>query len=172
MFLDDAARSPSHPRAQVSALQGIGYALLAVEGRLGAVLDAADDRNTQLERIAAVELLRREPRRTPRQWLSALAWRWWGARRAERLARAWSVTSDGQPAEQETALLAGGEVAVVRQALAEADERHRALGAGHTQGCAQCRDLDPGYCDRHAPEIALADAYGGLWVRLGGGGAS
>jgi hypothetical protein len=170
-MLDDAGRCSTAelPERQVAALQGIGYALLAAGDRLAAVLDAADDRNTQLDRIAdAAGMLRREPRRTPRQWLSGVAWRLRGARRAERLVRSWGVHPDQPPIE--TALLAGDEITLVRQALAEADERHRAISA--SRECAECGRLDPGYCGRHAPEMALADLYGGLRARLAGSDAS
>lgn len=39
------------PDRQLAALQGIGCALLAVEERLSALADAADDRNFQLAQI-------------------------------------------------------------------------------------------------------------------------
>lgn len=165
-FLDDAAGDALSGRreSQPAALQGIGYALLAVGDRLGAVLDAADDRNAQLEQIReAVEMLHREPRLTLRQWLSGLAWRLWGARRLERAWRreaAWR-TPVGTFTEND--------ITIIVQALAEADERHRALGA--STGCAECDQLDPGKCPGHGVEAALADMFGGLWARLTGNDA-
>jgi len=151
--------------SQLTALQGIGYALLAVGDLLGAVLDAADDRNAELGQIReAVEMLHREPRLTLRQWLSGLAWRLWGARRLERAWRreaAW-----GTPAGSFT----DGDITIIVQALAEADERHRALGA--SAGCAECGQFDPGKCPGHGAEAALADVFGGLWARLAGSDVS
>lgn len=156
----------THEHREFCVLRGTGYALLALEERLGALADAADDRNAQLERIReAVEMLHQEPRRTPRQWLSSLAWRWWGARDVERALRrqlAWAQLTAGA--------LTDHDFTVIRLALAEGDERHRALGASN--GCAECGRLDPGKCAEHAPETALADAYGELWARLAGSDAS
>jgi hypothetical protein len=107
---DDAAR-------QLAATRAIGYALLAAGERLGGLLDAADDGSTQLEQIRqAVEMLHREPRLTVRQWFSGLAWRWWGARRAE---RAWRA----QQPPLGTAVLAGEEIALVWQAVKDAAGR-------------------------------------------------
>lgn len=151
MSLDDASpETATGPRelavAQVSALQGIGYALLAAGDRLSAVLDAAGDRNTQLERIAeAVEVLYREPRRTPWRWLRAgvrnLAWRLRGARAA----RAWR------------AQIAAPDGVIVRQALADAAAYRRQ--ARPAEGCADCaggRRLCPEHA--HHDEV-LARGY-------------
>jgi hypothetical protein len=165
--LDEAGHSGStREHREFCALRGIGYALLAIDERLGTLADAADDRNAQLEQIReAVEILHQEPRRTPRQWLSGLAWRWWGARGAERAWRrehAWSQLT--------ASTLTGEDFTVIRLALAEGDERHRALGAGN--GCAECGRLDPGKCAEHAPDAVLADLYGGLRARLAGSDAS
>jgi hypothetical protein len=165
-FLVHPHRQEDDPARQLLALAGIGQALLALDDLLGAVVDAADDRNTQLDRIAdAAGMLRREPRRTPRQWLSGLAWRWWGARRAERAWRRAHVWS-----QLTASTLTDDDFTVIRLALAEGDERHRALGA--SDGCAECGRLDPGKCAEHAPDAALADLYGGLWARLAGSDAS
>lgn len=131
----DEADSPSstHEGRKLDALRGIGWAILALDDRLAAVLDAADDRNTQLEGIAdAVGLLHREPRLSLRQWLSGLAWRWWGARRAE---RAWRGEHAGQP-PLGTAVLAGEEITLVQQALKDA-EGH----SGDERLAAACADL-------------------------------
>jgi hypothetical protein len=166
-FLDEATWDglgyPSaldHAACQVTALRGIGYAVLALEDRLGGLLDAADDSNTQLTEIAgAARDLRPEHRRPVRDWLTRLAWRYWGSWRTGRRQR----TLAACPAPP---VLSAEDDAMVRRALADAAEWRSRRGEG--TGCDGCMTAGPGKCRDHCRDDDLASAYEALRVRRGG----
>lgn len=127
---------------QLAALQGIGYAVLALDERLGGLLDAAEDGSFQLAQIeeAIEDLHPAARRRRVRDLLWRLAWPCRGSRRA------------------------AGRAAPVFTA-ADHDTVLRALADAAASRCWRA-DQD---ADTSVADTELAAGYEELRVRMGGG---
>jgi hypothetical protein len=121
----------THEGRKLNALRGIGWALLAVDDRLGGLLDAAGDVNGRLAAIAAVheEIADAAARVSSAHRPAAGRWRLRGRRRAVPAVPAdGAVLGNGQ-------VLSAAETALVAAAVGEASARRR---SPDTSGCAAC----------------------------------
>jgi hypothetical protein len=177
-YLDDASAEGDgslHSMVQrhLAAMQGIGYAVLAVHDKLGELADAADDSNQRLAEIADV-LAQATPdpadRISWRQRWPLLTWRLWGERRA---ARALGQITDSAA----TTRIGPDDRPVLLQALADAASLRQGTIPGDCMDCASVQadaeaagqpDAAAGLerCDAHARHEYLAAAYAELRFRL------
>jgi hypothetical protein len=149
-------RKDDDPARQVAAMQGIGWALLAVCDQLADLADAAADNGGQLADIAtAVNGLTAGRPARARGCLTAVF---------ARLVHATARRSAG------TVELTAPQAVIVRHAMADAAAWRAWRSEGHQ--CTGCAALDPGKCTEHAGDEDLAAAYAALRARLPGTDAS
>lgn len=142
----------------LAGMQAVGYAVLAVDERLGALATAVAGTSEWLAEIAD---------RLPDRYAARRARRWWPrARRRTELAAA-------------SQLVTGNDVPVLLQALADAAGQRLDRAGGDCLSCVRERvtareagtpeaaaDLER--CGEHARDVELAAAYAVLRFRLGG----
>lgn len=152
----------------LAAMQGIGYAVLAVYDKLGELTDAADDSNRQLTEITDTIAMAIPEPRTP--ILERVCWRLWGRWRAK---RAWYTEAGFR-------LPDAGDVPVLLQALVDAASLRQGTVPGDCMDCVRAQadaelsgqpDAAAGLerCDVHARDGQLSAAYAALRYRLLGG---
>ena len=147
--------SDKDPARQLAAMEGIGWALLAVCDQLADLADATTDNGGQLAELAtAVDgLAETRPRRTRSGLTAAFG----------RLTRTNSIP-------WRSVAFTAPQAVIVRQALADA----AAWRAWRAEGrdCASCAAADSGKCAEHTGDEDLADAYEAMRARLPGGDGS
>lgn len=202
-FLDEAAEGGTELRDLVvqhlAAMRGIGYALLEIGERAGALADASDDRNLRLEELAEhLEFIAGSSQdlvTADRPAGGRDAPRWWQLRRRrtaacldQRLQEAADTISDARLAEPGGLYLEPGEADMVLQALEDAAAwrtgrawEAAAAGTGWCPDCRKARDAvreaggpdaaDWARCPLHAQDERRSVEYTGLRAGLAGGRA-
>jgi hypothetical protein len=146
-------KNDADPARHVAALQGIGFALLAVCDQLADVADATTDNGGQLAEIAcSVDDLTIRRRARAREGLTAVFARLAHIRKAS-------------PQRPGTVELTAPQAVIVRHALADAVAWRNWHGEGFE--CTACI-TGSGKCAGHSGDEDLADAYEALRARLAG----